>query len=177
MLFNDPDTRGSAGRLFEKMFLEKFRNDPSTVPPCFEMLAKSGMRPDSPLNQSTPMPWDGLDGPPKIECISKGKDADKISYWEKELKAVIVAAMDNDPPPIRFLTPEAKNWATWDAALIRYAEENGTRVVHMCFFQTTTDPQHDILAKGLSQVRDAIPAEYKSVLKVYYHYILVLLER
>ena len=44
-------------------------------------------------------------------------------------------------------------------------------------FQTMIDIGHDILAKGLNRVRDAIPEEYKcgTVLKVYYHYILVLL--
>src|SRR5271163_4068889 len=117
MHYRDRDTRGAAGKLIEKMFLEKFREDPSKMPPCFEMGETSGMRPQSPLSQRTPMPWEGLDVQLKIECISKENDTDGIPYWKKELEAVIVAAMDNDHPPIRFLTPDAENWPTWDAAV------------------------------------------------------------
>jgi hypothetical protein len=37
MYFRNPETRVAAGKRFEKMFLEIFRNDPSKIPPCFEL--------------------------------------------------------------------------------------------------------------------------------------------
>ena len=120
------------------------------------------------------MPWHGLDRQPALERISVGKDANGNSYSKAELKAVIAGAMDNDSPPIRFLTPCTQNWPTWDAAVIRYAEENGKKAVHVIFLQTTIDPNHDILAKGLNRVRDAIPVDGTGP-DVCYHYVLVLL--
>ena len=120
------------------------------------------------------MPWDGLDRQPALERISIGKDANGNSYSKAELEAVIAGAMDNDSPPIRFLTPYAQNWPTWDAAVIRYAEEYGKKAVHVIFLQTTVDPNHDILAKRLDYVRYAIPA-YGTEPEVFYHYVLVLL--
>jgi hypothetical protein len=141
------------------------------------MLGARGPHPLSPNAEAVAMPWHGLDRQPALERISVGKDANGNSYSKAELKAVIAGAMNNDSPPIRFLTPCAQNWPTCDAAVIRYAEENGKKAVHVIFLQTTIDPDHDILAKGLNQVRDAIPAEWKcgTELDVYYHYILVLL--
>jgi hypothetical protein len=175
MYFRDPETRVAAGKRFEKMFLEKFRNDLSKMPPCYEMLGAGGTHPQSPLNaEEAAMPWDGLDRQPALERISIGKDANGNSYSKAELEAVIVGAMDNDSPPIHFLTPCAQNWLIWDAAVIRYAEENGKKAVHVIFLQTTVDPNHDILAKGLNYVRDAIPADGTGP-DVYYHYVLVLL--
>jgi hypothetical protein len=175
MYFRDPETRVAAGKKFEKMFLEKFRNDPSKIPPCYETLGTGGMHPLLPLNvKVAAMPWHGLDRQPALERISVGKDANGNSYSEAELKAVITGAMNNHSPPIRFLTPCAQNWPTWDAAVIRYAEENGKKAVHVIFLQTTMDPDHDILAKGLNQVRDAIPVDGTEP-DVCYHYVLVLL--
>jgi len=37
MYFRNPETRGAVGKLFRKMFLGKLQNDPSKMPPCFEM--------------------------------------------------------------------------------------------------------------------------------------------
>jgi hypothetical protein len=175
MYFRDPETRVAAGKRFEKMFLEKFRNDPSKMPPCYEMLETGGTHPQSPLKtEQATMPWDGLDQQPALERISIGKDANGNSYSKAELEAVIAGAMDNDSPPIRFLTPCAQNWPTWDAAVIRYKEEYGKKTVHFVFLQTTVDPKHDILSKGLNYVRDAIPP-YGTEPQVYCHYVLVLL--
>jgi len=175
MYFRNPETCVAAGKRFEKMFLKIFQRDPSKVPPCFEMGKTGGPHPQSPLTEKATMPWEGLDRQPTLEYIRK--DADGSSYSKKELAAVMVAAMDNDSPPIRFLTPCAQNWATWDAAVIRYTEENGKRAVHVLFLQTTINREHEIYAKGLNQVRDAIPAEWKCGTEpdVYYHYVLVLL--
>ena len=106
------------------------------------------------LTEKATMPWEGLDRQPTLEYISIGKDADGSL-----LTAVIAAAMDNDSPLVRFLTPCAQNWATWDAAVIRYAEENGKRAVQVIFLQTTINREHEIYAKGLNQVRDAVTAE------------------
>jgi hypothetical protein len=44
MYFRDPETRVAAGKKFEKMFLEKFRNDLSKMPPCYEMLGTGGTK-------------------------------------------------------------------------------------------------------------------------------------
>lgn len=177
MYFRNPETRVAAGKRFEKMFLEIFQRDPSKVPPCFEMGETDGPHPQSPLTEKATMPWEGLDRQPTLEYISIGKDADGSLYSKKELTAVIAAAMDNGSPLVRFLTPCAQNWATWDAAVIRYAEESGKRAVHVIFLQTTINREHDIYAKGLNQLRDAIPAEWKcgEGPDVHYHYVLVLL--
>src|SRR5947199_382034 len=60
---------------------------------------------------------------------SNRKHADGRLDSKEALTVVLDAAMDNDVPLVRFLTPRAQNWATWEAAVIRYAEENGKRVV------------------------------------------------
>jgi hypothetical protein len=170
MYFRNPETRVAAGKRFEKMFLEIFQRDPSKVPPCFAMGETDGPHPQSPLTKKAIMPWDGLDRQPTLEYISIGKNADGSLYSKKELTAVIAAAMDNDSPLVRFLTPCAQNW---DAAVIRYAEGNGKRAVHVIFLQTTINREHEIYAKGLDQVRDAVPEDID--VDIYYHYVLVLL--
>jgi hypothetical protein len=176
MYFRNPETRVAAGKRFEKMFLEIFRKNPSKIPPCFEMGKTDGPHPQSPLARKAIMPWEGLDRQPTLEYLSIGKD-DGSLYSKKELTAVITAAVDDDSSLVRFLTPCAPNWATWDAAVIRYAEEQGKRAVHVIFLQTTINREHEIYAKGLNLVRDAVPAEWKSgtEVNVYYHYVLVLL--
>jgi hypothetical protein len=176
MYFRNPETRVAAGKKFEKMFLQKFQTDPSKMPSCFKMVNTNGTHPSPCLSEKAAMPWDGLDRQPILEYISVGTDADGTLYSKKELQAVMVAAIDNDPPLIRLLTPCAQNWATWDAAVIRYTEENGKRAVHVIFLQTTINLEHEIYANGLNQARDAIPAEWKygGGPDVYYHYVLVL---
>ena len=84
--------------------------------------------------------------------------------------------MDKDSPPIHFLIPCAQNWASWDAAVIIRAEEIGKGAVHVIFLQTTLSLDHEIQAKGLNQLRDAISAEQTcgKGLDVHYHYVLVL---
>jgi hypothetical protein len=177
LYLRNPETRAAAGNVFEKMFLKKFQKDPSKMPPCFKMDNTNGIHPKSPLrnNAKAAMPWEGL-GQPTVENISTGKDADG-SYCEKELGAVIDAAIDKDSPPFRLLIPVAKNWPSWDAAVVLYTEEEGKRAVHVIFLQTTIDPDHKIYAKGLNLVRDAIPVNWKlgDGLDIYYHYVLVLL--
>ena len=145
------------------------------MPPCFEMVGGISLE----KNAKAAMPWEGLAAQPTLEYISIGKDADG-SYSEKELGAVIDAAMDKDSPPIRLISC-AKNWASWDTAVVLYAEEEGKRAVHIIFLQTTIrrhyGHEHEIYAKGLNQVRDAIPAKWKTGdgLDIHYHYVLVLL--
>jgi hypothetical protein len=160
------------------MFFDKFkRQDPDTMPPCYKLGGNSGMHPLSPLarNAKTAMPWNGLGQQPTLEYISIGKDAKGNLYSRQELRAVIEAAMDKGSPPIRFIIPCAQNWASWDAAVIVYSKEK--RVIHVVFLQLTTDPEHEIYAKGLNQVRDVLPTRWKrdKRLYVYYHYVLVLL--
>jgi len=180
MFFRNPETRVAAGKQFQKMFLTQFkRQDPNAMPPCYELGVTSGMHPLSPLreNVEAAMPWKGFGQQPMLEYISIGKDADGSLYSKKELGAVIDAAMGKDSPPIRFLIPCAQNWASWDAAVILYSEEEGKRAVHVVFLQTTIQPDHEIYAKGLNQVRDPILAKWKrgDGLDVHYHYVLVLL--
>jgi hypothetical protein len=147
------------------------------MPPCFKMGNTGGIHPQSPLreNAKAAMPWEGL-GRPTVENISIGKDANG-SYSGKELGAVIDAAMDKDSSLFCLLIPVAKNWPTWDAAVVLHAEEEGKRAVHVIFLQTTVDPDHKIYAKGLNLVRDAIPVNWKlgDGLDIYYHYVLALL--
>ena len=177
IFFRNPDTRGAAGKLFQKMFIENFRTDPSKMPPCFEMDEVSGIHRQSPLGEKAKavMPWEGLDCQPTLEYLSIGSDADG-SYSSKELRTAIKAAMDRNSPPIRLLIPSAQNWV-WDAAIIMFTEENGERTIHIIFLQTTLKSEHEIYAKGLNHARDAIPAEWKCGKgpHIYYHYILVLL--
>ena len=177
MYFRNPETRVIVGKRFEEMFLEIFRKDPSRVPPCFEMGKADGSHPQSSLTEKATMPWEDLDQPLTLEYIFIGKDTDGSLYSKKELTAVIGAATDNDFPLLHFLTPCTQNWATWDAAVIRYAEENGKRVVHVVLLQTTVNREHGIYAKGLNQIRDVVPTEWKCgrEVDVYYHYVLVLL--
>jgi hypothetical protein len=177
MYFRNPETRAIAGKRFEDMFLEIFRKDPSRVPPCFEMGKADGPHPQSSCAEKATMPWEGLDQQPTLGYTSIGKDTDGISYSQKELTAAIAAATDNDSPLFRFLTPCAQNQATWDAAVIQYANENGKRAVHVILLQTTVNQDHEIFAKGLNQVRDVVPTEWKCDRRVdvYYHYVLVLL--
>jgi len=175
--YRNPETRDIAGKQFQKMFLGKFQKDPGKMPSCFEMGATRGMYPLSPLNESAAMPWKGLDQQPTLEYISVGKGADGSLYSKKELGAVMDAAMDRDSHPIHFLIPCAQNWVSWDAAVIIRAEEMGKGAVHVIFLQTTLSIDHEIKAKGLNQLRDAISAKWTcgEGLDVHYHYVLVLL--
>jgi len=171
MCFRNPETREAARNIFHSMFLEKFQTDLSKMPRCFEM---DDLEMDD-LEKRATMPWEGLGAQPTLEYTSIGKDAGSYS---KELGAVIDAVMDKDSPPIRL----AKNWASWDAAAVLYVEEEGRRAVHIILLETTIRRDrlmegHEIYAKGLNQVRDAIPAKWKhgDELDIHYHYVLVLL--
>jgi hypothetical protein len=116
----------AAGRLFQAMFLRKFRRqDPDTLPPCYELGPKEGPDPLSPLAKDAvaAMPWNGLGQQPELDTVSIGKDTDESLYSKKELKVVIDAVMDKDSPPIRFVIPRAQNGATWDAALFLCSEK------------------------------------------------------
>jgi hypothetical protein len=180
LYFRNPKTRVAAGIQFQKMFLDKFKKqDPDKMPPCYELGKNSGMHPQSPLgeNAKTAMPWKGLGQQPTLEYISIGKDADGSLYSKKELEAIVDATMNGDSPHVRFIIPCAQNWASWDAAVVLYSEKEGKRALHVVFLQNTTDPDHEILTKGLDQVRDPILAKWKSGegLEVFYHYVLVLL--
>lgn len=181
--FRDPETRVSAGQRFQRMFLEKFRKqDPNKMPPCYELGKATGVHPLSPLKEDAAeaaMPWKGLAQQPTLEYLSVGKDTSRSLYSKRELRAVMDAAMDENPPPIRFLIPRAQNWASWDAAIVLYAKEEGRRAVHVIFLQTTVRPEHEIYSKGLNQVRDAVPPEWNhgEGPDVHYHYVLVLLTR
>jgi hypothetical protein len=177
MYFRNPETREVAGKQFQKMFLEKLQKDPSKMPPCFEMGATRGMHSLSRLNGSAAMPWKDLGQQPTLEYISVGKDADGSLYSKKELRAVMDAAMDKDSPPIHVLIPCAQNWASWDAAVIIRAEGIGKGAVHVISLQTTLSIDHEIQAKGLNQLRDAISAEWTcgEGVDVHYHSVLVRL--
>jgi hypothetical protein len=179
MYFRNPETRAIAGMQFQRMFLQKFQKDLNKMPPCFKMGGTRDRHPQPPLkeNAKVAMPWEGLGDQPTVQYISVGKDADG-SYSEKELGAVIDAAMDKDSPAPRLLIPCAENWPSWDAAVVLYTEEEEKRVVHIIFLQTTVkEEDHEIYAKGLNQVRDAIPAKWKfdDGLDIHYHHVLVLL--
>jgi hypothetical protein len=178
LYLRNPEARTAAGNLFRKLFLKKFQKEPSKMPPCFKMGNTSGVHPQSPLGEKAKaaVPWEGLGAQPIVESISTGKDADG-SYSGKELGAAIDAAMGKDSPRFRLLIPVAKDWPNWDAAVVLYAEEEGRRAVHVIFLQTTIDSDHEIYAKGLNQVRDAISVNRKlgGGLDIYYHYVLVLL--
>jgi hypothetical protein len=177
-ILNIYKTRQVTGKQFQKMFLEKFRKDLNKMPPCFEMGKTSGVRPLSPLSAEVAMPWKDLGQQLTLEYLSIGKDADGISYSKKELRMVMDTVVDRDSPPYRFLIPCAQNQASWDAVVVLYVEEEGKRAVHVIFLQTTMKPNREIYAKGLNQLRDAIPAEWKCEgLGVHYHYVLVLLTK
>lgn len=123
------------------------------------MGATRGIHPLSPLNGSAAMPWKGFSQQPTLEYISVGKDADGSLYSKKELRAVMDAAMDRGSHPVHFLISCAQNWASWDAAVITRTEEMGKGAVYVIFLQTTLSINHEILAKRLNQLRDAISAK------------------
>jgi hypothetical protein len=165
----------AAGNLFQRMFLRKFRSkDPNTMPSCYELGKTTGVHPLSPLGEQAKaaMPWMGIGQQPKLAMISVGKDSDGSLYSKKELRLAIDEVMDKNSPPIRFLIPLAQNWASWDAALfLRSRNKKKRRELHIVFLQTTLQEDHDIVAKGLNQVKAAVPER----LSVHYHYVLVLL--
>jgi len=86
--------------------------------------------------------------------------------------------MDKDPPVIYFLIPCSQNPESWDAVIVS-SEKEERRAVHVVFLKTMTQPehtQHQIIAKGLNQVRDAVPKTWDCEGRnVHYHYVLVLL--
>jgi hypothetical protein len=90
---------------------------------------------------------------------------------------VIDAAMYRDSLAPGLLIPCAENWPSWDAAVVLCTEEDEERVIHIILLQTMVKEDHKIYAKGLNQVRDAIPAKWKpgDGLDIRYHYVLVLL--
>ena len=60
--FHNPDTCVAAGKLFQKMFLEKFKEqDPDLMPPCYELGETVGGHPQSSARKSeeATMPWEG----------------------------------------------------------------------------------------------------------------------
>jgi hypothetical protein len=180
MCLRSPETHAAVGIQFKKMFLRKFRRqDPDTMPPCYELGKTKGLYPLLPLRKSAEaaMPWKGLGQQPMLRFISVGRDLDGRLYSKKELKAEIEAVMDRDSPPICFLISPAEDWATWDAALFLRFREEEKREVHIVFLQTTIQLDHKIHAKGLNRVRDAIPQNGKGGegFSVYFHYVLVLL--
>jgi hypothetical protein len=119
------------------------------------------------------MPWAKLHGKVingDVKYISTGNDIDKVKYSEKEFKKVVEEVMNGNPPRFRILFPCAKNWPTWDAAIVLSAREEEKTAIHVIFLQTTTDPQHPIVSKGLNAIKDAAVGH-----QTYYHYVLVLL--
>jgi hypothetical protein len=170
MYFRDSETRVAAGHLFQTMFLRKFRSqNPNVMPPCYELGKTTGVHPLSPLGgkAKAAMPWKDIDQQPKLASVGKGSDGSL--YSKKELRLAIDEVMDKNSPPIRFLIPLAQNWASWDAALFLRTQKK--RELHIVFFQTTLQGNHDIVAKGLNQVKAAVPKRFN----VHYHYVLVLL--
>ena len=149
------------------------------MPPCYELGKNSGMHLQSPLRENAivDMLQKGIGQQPTVEYISIGVDAGRGLYSKKELEAVVNTVIDS--PPIRFIIPCLENWASQDAATILYAEKEGKRAVHIIFLQLTLNQDYKIYAKGLNQVRDAIPEKWKSGegegVAVHYYYILVLL--
>ena len=166
IFFRNPETRAAAGKRFQKMFLRKYQTqDPHTFPPCYELGVNLPEHPMGEFSQKAAMPWKGLGQQPQLRAISLGYNPTDGSL----LKGMIEATMDKDS--IRFVIPLAENWATWDAALFLSFEKEGKREVYIVFLQTTVNTDHKIYAKGLNEVRDAIPEG----LSVHYHYVLVLL--
>jgi len=178
IFFRNPETRVAAGKLFQRMFLRKFRKqDPNTMPQCykFQQRKDDGPHPESDSSNPATMPWNGLRQQPTLKWISVGKDTGGSLYSKKELKAAIEAVILT-PPSIRFLIPCGENWASWDAVLFIGKQRKNGVDVHIVFLQLTVDPNHNILAKGLNQVKDAILPKPKGAW-VHYHYVLVLLTR
>lgn len=173
LFFHNSETRVAAGVQFQKMFLRKFqKQNPNTLPPCYELGKTPGMHLQSPVIKSAAMPWRDIGQQPTLRWISIGKDVDGDLYSKKELREVMKMVVRKDNPPICFLIPCAKNWASWDAALfLRLEDEEKREEIHIVFLQITIQPDHKIYTKGLNQVRDVIPRE----LSVHYHYVLVLL--
>lgn len=177
LFFRNSETRITAGILFQRMFLQKFRKqNPNTMPHCYTLSQKNGRHPGSGSTDPVTMPWYGLAQQPTLQWISVGTGTDRSLYSKEELKAAIKAVniKPNEPEAIRFLIPCGENWASWDAALfIGKHRKNGVDI-HIVFLQLTLDPNHKILAKGLNQVRDAIPKK-KNGVWIHYHYVLVWL--
>ena len=174
MYFRDSETRVAAGHLFQRMFLRKFRSqDPDAMPSCYELDKTTGAYPLSLLGEQAKaaMPWKGIGQQPKLAMISVGKDSNGSLYSKKELRLAINGVMDENSPPIRFLIPLAQNWASWDATLLLRSGTKKEKELHIVFLQTTLQEGHDIVAKGLNQVKAAVPEG----LSVHYHYVLVLL--
>jgi len=174
MYFRDSETRVAAGNLFQRMFLRKFRTrDPNKMPPCYKLGKTTGAHRRSLVGKQAKaaMPWKGIGQQPKLAMISVGKDPDGSLYSKEELSLAIDGVMDKDSPPIRFLIPLAQNRASWDAALFLRTGKKKKRELHIVFLQTTLQESHDIVAKGLNQVKAAVP----NGLSVHYHYVLVLL--
>jgi len=177
IFLRSPETRVAAGKRFQTMFLRKFRNqDPNTMPRCHMLRSKNGPHPESSSANAANMPWKGLSQEPTPIWISVGNGTNGSLYSEKELKNAIKAVNLNpdDPPAIQFLIPCGQNWASWDAALFIGKHRKGGVDIHIVFLQLTVDPDHAILAKGLDQVKNAIPSNLKGV-RINYHYVLVLL--
>ena len=174
LYFRDPETRVAAGSLFQTMFLRKFRiKDPNTMPPCYELGNTTGAHLQSQLGEQTKaaMPWNGIGQQPDLAMLSVGKGSDGSLYSKWELKLAIDRVMDEDFAPICFLIPLPKNWASWDAALFLRSGTAENSELHVVFLQLTLQEDHDIVAKGLNQVKAAVPRR----LNVHYHYVLVLL--
>ena len=174
LYFRDPETRVAAGSLFQTMFLRKFRiKDPNTMPPCYELGKTTGAYPQSQLGEQAKatMPWNDIGQQPDLAMLSVGKGSDGSLYSKRELELAIDRVMNEDFAPICFLIPLPKNWARWDAALFLRSRTAGNSELHVVFLQLTLHEDHDIVAKGLNQVKAAVPRR----LKVHYHYVLVLL--
>jgi len=180
IFFRNPETRVAAGKLFQKMFLQKFsEQNPNKMPLCYELPeGRNGPHPESRSANAAVMPWNGLRQQPKLEWISVGTDTDGSLYAKKELQEVITAVIAETSrfyPSIRFLIPCAQNWASWDAAVVvgkSWGRIFTNKTIDIVFLQLTVDPKHNILAKGLNQVRDAIP---EGRFDIQYHYVIVLL--
>jgi hypothetical protein len=168
LYYRGPETRAAAGIRFERMFLRILEESGfEGLEKCYEFHKHH----QSPSVKPTEMPWHGMGVAFKQEYvnrISKGNDDDKIAHSKRELLAVINAVNDSEFQSFRILFPCSETWATWDAAIV-LSKSRGE--IHVIFLQTTTDPKHSLLSKGLNAVRDVAPPQSL----IYYHYILVLL--
>jgi hypothetical protein len=174
LYFRDPETRAAARSLFQTMFLQKFRiKDPNAMPPCYELGKTTGAYPRSQLGEQAKavMPWNGIGQQPDLAMLSVGKGSDGSLYSKRELELAIDRVMGEDFAPICFLIPLPKNWASWDAALFLRSGTAENSELYVVFLQLTLQKDHDIVAKGLNQVKAAVPIG----LNVHYHYVLVLL--
>jgi hypothetical protein len=174
--YRDPETRVAAGLRFERMFLRILEDQGfQCLSPCYELDKSPGRHPRSPSVENTAvMPWTNLHEKAEeanVDYISIGNDNDGVPYSDDELMTVINKIVGRDPPQFRILVPVAKNWPTWDAAIVLSAKEGETNAIHVIFLQTTTDSTHAIVAKGLNAIRNVAPAGHS----IHYHYVLVLL--